>query len=159
MQTVLIAIHLLIVIALVGVILIQRSEGGGLGVGGGAGFMTARGSKNALTRLTALLAVGFFITSITLGVMGTISNPVSDILNRIPAGQKEVAPSLIEQLGDSKTPDEGVNTVPPSNPIPGAVNPIPNSDSGSVSAPVDVGVDKAPQNPVPLAPSPTSTVQ
>ncbi len=49
MQTVLIVIHLMIVLALVGIVLIQRSEGGGLGIGGGSGFMSARGTANALT--------------------------------------------------------------------------------------------------------------
>ncbi|MGO9756765.1 MAG: preprotein translocase subunit SecG, partial [Roseiarcus sp.] len=53
MQTVLIVIHLLVVIALVGVVLLQRSEGGALGIGGGGGFMTGRGQANALSRATA----------------------------------------------------------------------------------------------------------
>ena len=48
METVLIVIHLMVVLALVGVVLLQRSEGGGLGIGGGSGFMTARGAANAL---------------------------------------------------------------------------------------------------------------
>ncbi|WP_297322734.1 preprotein translocase subunit SecG [uncultured Bartonella sp.] len=93
MQTVLIVIHLLVVIALVGVVLIQRSEGGGLGIGGGSGFMTARGTKNALTRLTAILALCFFMTSIGLVVLDSISNPASDIIKRIP-------------VTDTKTPDK-----------------------------------------------------
>ncbi len=69
MQTVLIVIHLMIVLALVGVVLIQRSEGGGLGIGGGSGFMSARGTANALTRTTAILAALFFITSLGLGIL------------------------------------------------------------------------------------------
>jgi preprotein translocase subunit SecG len=56
MQTVLIVIHLLVVVALVGVVLLQRSEGGALGIGGGGGFMTGRGQANALSRATAILA-------------------------------------------------------------------------------------------------------
>ncbi|KGF67182.1 preprotein translocase subunit SecG, partial [Hoeflea sp. BAL378] len=68
MQTVLIVIHLMIVLALVGIVLIQRSEGGGLGIGGGSGFMSARGAANALTRTTAILAAAFFITSLALGI-------------------------------------------------------------------------------------------
>lgn len=76
MQQVLIVIHLLIVIALVGVVLLQRSEGGGLGMGGGgsggvSGFMTGRGQANALTRATAILAGLFFVTSITLSVLAS----------------------------------------------------------------------------------------
>lgn len=76
MQTVLIVIHLLIVLALIGVVLLQRSEGG-LGLGGGGsgggggvgGFMTGRGQANALTRATAILATAFFTTSLILGIM------------------------------------------------------------------------------------------
>jgi preprotein translocase subunit SecG len=75
MQTVLIVLHLIIVIALVGVVLLQRSEGGGLGLGGGgagvSGFMTGRGQTNFLTRLTAILAGAFFLTSILLSVLAT----------------------------------------------------------------------------------------
>ena len=53
MQTVLIAFHLVVVLALIGVVLLQRSEGGALGMGGGGGFLTGRGQANALTRATA----------------------------------------------------------------------------------------------------------
>jgi preprotein translocase subunit SecG len=85
MQTVLIVIHLMIVLALVGVVLIQRSEGGGLGIGGGSGFMSARGTANVLTRATAILATLFFITSLGLGVLNRYEARPTDILNRIPA--------------------------------------------------------------------------
>lgn len=75
MQTVLIVIHLMIVVALVGVVLLQRSEGGALGMGGGGGggnFMSARGAANALTRTTAILAAAFFATSIGLGILAGV---------------------------------------------------------------------------------------
>jgi len=104
MQTVVITIHLLIVLALVGVVLVQRSEGGGLGIGGGSGFMTARGTKNALTRLTAILACCFFLTSIILTVMELMpGGNGSDILRQIPAQATEKQPSLLDQLGGAKT--------------------------------------------------------
>ena len=74
MQTVVIIIHLIIVLALIGVVLLQRSEGGlGLGGGGGggvSGFMTGRGQTNALTRATAVLATVFFLTSMVLVLDG-----------------------------------------------------------------------------------------
>src|SRR5207237_10709857 len=65
------AIHLLIAIALVGVILLQKREGGALGMGGGgmSGFMTGRSTANLLTRVTAILAAAFMATSILLVVM------------------------------------------------------------------------------------------
>ncbi|MBX9930221.1 MAG: preprotein translocase subunit SecG [Methylobacterium sp.] len=73
MQTVLISIHLIVVLGLIVVVLLQRSEGG-LGLGGGgsggvSGFMTGRGQANALSRATAILAAIFFATSMTLAVM------------------------------------------------------------------------------------------
>ena len=66
MQIVVVTIHLMIVLALIGVVLLQRSEGGGLGVGSPSGFMTGRGTANLLTRTTAFLAIGFFVTSLLL---------------------------------------------------------------------------------------------
>jgi preprotein translocase subunit SecG len=72
MQTllpVILVIHLMLAAGLVGVVLIQRSEGGALGIGGGGGFMSGRGATNFLTRLTAYLAVGFFSTSIALTIL------------------------------------------------------------------------------------------
>src|ERR1700751_1722179 len=63
MQTVVIVGHLMIVVVLIGAVLLQKSEGGGLGMGGGAGFMSSRGTANLLTRTTAVLAIGFFATS------------------------------------------------------------------------------------------------
>lgn len=67
MQTVLLVVHLMIAAALVAVVLVQRSEGGALGIGGGGGgFMSGRGAANAMTRLTAYLAAAFFASSIAL---------------------------------------------------------------------------------------------
>src|ERR1700761_9312865 len=61
MLNVLIVIHLLLALAMVGVILLQRSEGGALGIGGGGGVMSGRAAGNLLTRATGILATGFFI--------------------------------------------------------------------------------------------------
>jgi preprotein translocase subunit SecG len=81
MTTVILLIHLLIALALVGVVLLQRSEGGGLGIGGGgSSFMTGRGTANFLTRVTAGLAAAFFLTSITLTLLARQgSSPVSPL--------------------------------------------------------------------------------
>lgn len=100
MQTVLIVIHLMIVLALVGVVLLQRSEGGGLGIGGGGGgFMTARGAANALTRATAILAAGFFATSLLLSVMARYGEKPTDILDRVPAATQGQGNGVLDQLG------------------------------------------------------------
>src|SRR5690348_16204829 len=81
MQTVLIVIHLMIVLALVGLVLLQRSEGGGLGMGGGGGFMTTRGSTNMLTRTTAILAAAFFATGLALSILAGMDRKPTSILN------------------------------------------------------------------------------
>src|SRR3954470_14376758 len=107
MQTVLIVVHLLVVLALIGVVLLQRSEGGlGLGGGGGvSGFMTGRGQANALTRATAILAALFFLTSLTLTMMASASRAPRSILDSAapasPAGQQAPAGqggNVLEQL-------------------------------------------------------------
>jgi preprotein translocase subunit SecG len=71
MMILLLAVHILVAIALVGVVLLQKSEGGALGMGGGgmSGFMTGRSTSNLLTRATAILAAAFMTTSILLVVM------------------------------------------------------------------------------------------
>ena len=75
-STFVLVIHTLIAIALCGVILLQRSEGGGLGIGGGnaGGLMTARGAADLLTRATTILAALFILTSITLAVLAASSH-------------------------------------------------------------------------------------
>ena len=82
MQSVVIAIHLMLVLALIGVVLLQKSEGGGL-VSSTSGFLSNRGTANALTRATAVLATGFFITSLVLSLLAghgreSISLPTSN---------------------------------------------------------------------------------
>jgi preprotein translocase subunit SecG len=103
MQTVLIVIHLMVVLALVGVVLLQRSEGGGLGIGGGSGFMTARGASNALTRATALLAAAFFATSLSLSLLARYGEQPLDILDRVPQANEQAVPDgtggVLDQLG------------------------------------------------------------
>ena len=76
MTTVILVIHLLIAIALVGTVLLQRSEGGGLGMGGSGmgGFMTSRATSDLLTRTTGILAALFFATSLGLGILADQSN-------------------------------------------------------------------------------------
>ena len=114
MQTVLIVIHLMVVLALVGVVLLQRSEGGGLGIGGGSGFMTARGAANALTRATAMLAVAFFATSLALSLLARYGDQPLDILDRMPEEQEQgpggEGGGVLDQLGgDAATPPSGAS--------------------------------------------------
>jgi len=91
MQTVIIVLHLMIVATLIATVLLQKSEGGGLGVGGGAGFMSSRGTANLLTRTTAVLAVGFFLTSLLLSWLASYDRKPSSIIDSNPASQSQPA--------------------------------------------------------------------
>lgn len=116
MQTVLLVAHLFIALALIGVILLQRSEGGALGIGGGGGgngagsIFSARGVGNALTRATAFLAIAFFVTSIGLTVLATrggVSGSVFDNVQQ-PTAQPGSAPAPATTepaLPDLKAPE------------------------------------------------------
>ncbi len=99
MTNVFLVIHVLLAVALIGIVLIQRSEGGGLGIGGGmSGFMTGRSSANLLTRVTAALAALFFTTSLVLAILAStpsrprslLDAPVSD---PAPASEAPSAPA------------------------------------------------------------------
>jgi|SRR5665648_49000 len=86
MTTVLLLIHVMVAVALVGVVLLQRSEGGALGIGGGGGgLMTGRSAGNALTKSTAILAACFFATSLTLSILASHNRAAPSIL---PAGSE-----------------------------------------------------------------------
>lgn len=80
MQHVIIVIHLMLVLAMVGVVLLQRSEGGGLGIGSSGGFMSSRGTANVLTRTTAILAGLFFVTSLALSIVASFDRKPSSII-------------------------------------------------------------------------------
>ena len=124
METVLIVIHLMIVIALVAVVMLQRSEGGALGIGGGSGFMTGRGQANALTRATAYLGAAFFFTSIALTVLANMNRAPRSVFDQVQPQQQQQAPgqapagggSLFDQLQRQESAPQGA-------PVPGAPQP------------------------------------
>ncbi|HEY6022551.1 MAG TPA: preprotein translocase subunit SecG [Pseudolabrys sp.] len=97
MQQVVIVIHLMLVLALIGVVLLQRSEGGGLGIGSTGGFMTSRGTANVLTRATAILAGLFFVTSLMLSILAGINRKPTSILQGSPSAP--TAPGAPAPLG------------------------------------------------------------
>lgn len=89
----LLVLHLILAIALIGVVLVQKSEGGALGIGGGGGgFMTARGAANFLTRTTAILAGLFMLTSLGLSLLAGSSGSGSSIVDQI---QQQQSPALV----------------------------------------------------------------
>jgi preprotein translocase subunit SecG len=115
MQTILLVIYLMVVVALIGVVLIQRSEGGGLGIGGGSGFMSARGTANALTRTTAILAALFFVLALGMGILARYETQPTDILDRIPGttGTGGVLDALGgAESGTNQTTPSGTDGVP-----------------------------------------------
>jgi preprotein translocase subunit SecG len=117
MLTVVIVIHLMLVLAMIGVVLLQKSEGGGL-VSSTSGFMTGRGTANVLTRTTALLAVGFFLTSLTLSWLAGLGRHPASIIDTGGAPATQQAPGapaaplsqgghgILDQLrGNAPTPN------------------------------------------------------
>jgi preprotein translocase subunit SecG len=109
MQTVIIIIHLMIVAAMIGVVLLQKSEGGGLGIGSTGGFLSSRGTSNVLTRTTAFLAATFFGTSLVLSILAGIDRRPSSIIQGGPAQQAPGAPlgqggGILDTLRQSEQP-------------------------------------------------------
>ena len=152
MITVLLIVHLFVTLALIGVVLIQRSEGGGLGVGtsqGMGGFMSGRGTANLLTRTTAILATAFFVLSMALALLnrGTTVGRGTDILDRPPTRGTPALPSLpTSGLPASPSPAMTPNpdrtpsappdsaTVPPVTPPGAAIPALPQAPPPPASA-------------------------
>ena len=163
MANVLIVAYLLIVLALIAVILLQRSEGGALGIGGGSGgFMTARGSANLLTRTTAILATLFFATAIGLTVLSEFDRGTSGILERAVQGTDQTAPTSVL---DARNSLQGGTTsdlpVPATDPTaPAGADPV-TEDIGTVAPATDTTTTTAPAAnsdlPVPTTPAETPT--
>jgi preprotein translocase subunit SecG len=111
MQSVLLVIHLIVAVALIGAVMLQRSEGGALGMGGsssgGGNLFSARGVGNALTRTTAILAACFFLTSITLTLLALRGNGGGSIFSgATPVTQQGTAPAA------PATADQGGSVLP-----------------------------------------------
>lgn len=107
MENVVLIIHLLLALALIGVVLLQRSEGGGLGMGGGGGgAVSGRSAATALGKVTWVLAIAFIATSLTLTIIAARNSAGSSVLDRItdaPAPAEETAPAL-PKSGDTLLP-------------------------------------------------------
>ena len=127
LNTVLLLIHMLIALALVGVVLLQRSEGGALGIGGGGGgFMTGRGTANLLTRITAALALCFFATSLLLTVVGQRTAPKGSAFDK-PAATSTTAPAT-----DTTSPSSSSTSTPSSSPATPTPAPAAPAPSGGI---------------------------
>ncbi len=119
MSVVILVIHLMIAIALVGSVLLQRSEGGALGIGGGGGgFMSGRGAANALTRTTTILAFAFFVTSITLTLLARNAEAPSSIFDGVPPAQQSGAPASGSAPAQAVLPNIGTPKIPSGPEVP-----------------------------------------
>ncbi|HEX4826809.1 MAG TPA: preprotein translocase subunit SecG [Xanthobacteraceae bacterium] len=92
MQIVIVLIHLFIVLAMIGVVLLQKSEGGGLGIGSTGGFLSSRGTANVLTRTTAALAIFFFATSLILSILAGWDRKPRSIIQNTGAPTQQQTP-------------------------------------------------------------------
>jgi len=133
MMTLLLIVHLFVTIGLVGLVLVQRSEGGGLGIGGGGGggFMTTRGTANVLTRATMMFATAFFITSITLSLLAGLqrggSGGASSVTDSAPASAEQ--PFVLPDDLTTAPTGESAGDAP-------AESPAPAEDDGLPEVPV-----------------------
>jgi preprotein translocase subunit SecG len=108
LQTILLVVMILISVALAGVVLLQRSEGGALGMGGGpSGFMTARGAGNLLTKITWGLAFAFFFCAIGLTVVGNIQRGNASVIDA-----KAVGSIAVDQAPAQTAPAQAPATAP-----------------------------------------------
>lgn len=121
MQTVLLVVHLLVTIALIGMVLIQKSEGGALGIGGGGGggggmggFMTGRDAANMLTRTTAILAALFMALSLAIAWYSSQEQDKTSILDSVPA-QVETVPAADADVAPATPAVPAVPMAPVSN--------------------------------------------
>jgi preprotein translocase subunit SecG len=163
MANVLIVAYLLIVLALIAVILLQRSEGGGLGMGSSNanGLISVRGSANLLTRTTAILAALFFASAIALTILSSVDRGTSSILDAASQGG-EAAPTTVldalEQMqqqtqGDLPVPTDGTTTAPAATdgaattaPAPSSDLPVPADTAPATEAPATTEQPAAPAN-------------
>ena len=120
MQNVLLIIHVILAIAMIGVILLQRSEGGGLGMGRSeSSLLTTRGTANLLTRSTAILATAFFLTSLALAVLAGRTSGGGSIFDR----QAPVAPPAAGQPAPATGAAPGAPNAAPTAPTPAPAAP------------------------------------
>ena len=105
MEHVVLVIHLILALTLIGTVLLQRSEGGGLGIGGGGGAATGRPAPTAMGKVTWILALGFIATSIALTIIAAENAAGASVVDRLQDAPAAEAPV---------TPDLGDNLLPPS---------------------------------------------
>ncbi|MBI1416539.1 MAG: preprotein translocase subunit SecG [Limimaricola sp.] len=133
MENVVLVIHLVLALCLIGIVLLQRSEGGGLGMGGGGGVMSARGAATALGKATWILAIGFIATSMALTVIAAQKSAGSSVVDRsLPTTTQAPATDTGGTTGTTPSPADLLPPAPANSDsplVPPA--PAPAQDSGS----------------------------
>lgn len=147
MTTVLLIVHLFVTLALIAVVLIQRSEGGGLGIGssqGMGGFMSGRGTANLLTRTTAILGTIFFGISLTLALMNRGTAGVGRSLLDTPPPPPVSAPTLPPAPGTAAPGTAAPGTAAPATTAPGTTAPA--TKAPGTATPAAPAAPKVPTN-------------
>lgn len=142
MQNVVLTIHLILAVLLTGVVLLQRSEGGGLGMGGGSGgVMTGRQAANAMTRLTWIFGVALFVTSISLTIIAARQSSNSSIMDQLGVPESQQQDSNLPQLPEYTPPPStgGDPLTPPAPDAPAASGEAAGADSAAVTPPATGG--------------------
>lgn len=157
MTAVILTIHTMLVLALVGVVLLQRSEGGALGIGGGGGFMSGRGAANVLTRTTTILGAAFFVTSMVLALMSDRGTSEADIARTLTGEEtpaegdtpaEVTGEDILDVLGSGTTTPPAAETAPTA-----PLNTVPAEAAPDAAAPADPAANAADGE----TPAPTTT--
>ncbi len=119
MENVVLIVHLILALSLIGVVLLQRSEGGGLGMGGGGGggVMSSRSAATALGKITWGLAAAFIVTSVALTIIAAENSAGSSVIDRLSGS--------VEDTAETPAPGLGEDLLPP-GPSDGPVVPLAN---------------------------------
>ena len=107
MDTVVIVVHLMVIVSLIAVVLVQRSEGGALGIGGSNNFLTGRGSGNVFTKATGFLGAAFFATSLAMTILARLAAPPSAILDTVPTAIAPAPPAATDTVLPDTTTGTG----------------------------------------------------
>lgn len=155
METVVLVIHLLLALSLIGVVLLQRSEGGGLGMGT-ANTMAGRGGATALAKATWWLAAAFIATSIALTIIAARNSGTGSVLDRVTDAPPAAAPAVPDLGGNLLPPGEGATPLVPAPAVPAspqAAEPAPEEPAATPSeAPAEAPAE-TPAEPAAEAPA------
>lgn len=158
-ENVVLTVHLILAILLIGLVLLQRSEGGGLGIGGGGGgVMTGRQAANAMSKLTWLFAVGFLITSLSLTIIAARNASSGSIADQLDLGGAAPSQSLPGVGAYTPPPGSGQPVTPGQPAAPTAGSPImppapaaPAAEAPAASAPEAPAAEVPATEPAPAA--------